>query len=87
MATKQGGGNDSMPKYRATDRGVPVPEDVHKRRKEIREDYAQYVATEDIYYDGAVAYRVGDPVPASNVKRHGYDESGVVERAGEKKES
>lgn len=31
-----------------------------------------YVALRTIYYGGSRAYNVGDPVPADNVKAHGY---------------
>ena len=41
-------------------------------------EYGSYVATEAIYYAGALAYNIGDAVPASNVKAHGYDSLGVV---------
>lgn len=69
-----------MPRYSAADRGVPLPPEVRKHRDALLKDYSQYVATETIYHDGAVAYREDDPVPASNVKLHGYDEAGVVKR-------
>lgn len=75
---------NKMPRYSAADRGVPLPKEVLERREQIRKDYSQYVATETIYYDGAVAYQAGDPVPASNVERHGYDEAGVVKRVDSK---
>lgn len=32
-------------------------------------EYGVYVATEDIRIDGALAFRTGDPVPASHVDR------------------
>jgi hypothetical protein len=44
-------------------------------------EYATYVATEPILVDGARAYNAGDPVPASNVKTHGYLQLGVVRKA------
>jgi len=44
-------------------------------------EYATYVATEPILVDGARAYNVGDPVPASNVEKHGYVQLGVVRKA------
>lgn len=47
--------------------------------RSIAEDYGRWVATEDIYHDGALAYAAGHPVPHSNVERHGYDQQGVVE--------
>lgn len=39
-------------------------------------EYSQWVAARDIYHGTALAYRKGDPVPASNVKAHGYDRTG-----------
>jgi hypothetical protein len=50
----------------------------------IENEYSQYVAVRDIYHDGGLAYRVGDPVPASNVKAHSYDENGLVAKPGTK---
>ena len=43
-------------------------------------EYAAFVATEPILVDGARAYNVGDPVPASNVEKHGYVQLGVVRK-------
>ena len=44
-------------------------------------EYATFVATEPILVDGARAYNVGDPVPASNVERHSYLQQGLVRKA------
>jgi hypothetical protein len=44
-------------------------------------EYATYVATEAILVDGARAYNAGDPVPVSNVEKHGYLQLGVVRKA------
>jgi hypothetical protein len=44
-------------------------------------EYATFVATETILVDGARAYNIGDPVPASNVEAHGYLQLGVVRKA------
>lgn len=52
--------------------------------KAIEDEYSQYVATRDIYHDGGLAYRAGDPVPASNVKAHNYAENGLVAKPGTK---
>ena len=41
-------------------------------------EYGQFVATEQIFYAGALAFNVGDAVPISNVAAHGYDTLGVV---------
>ena len=44
-------------------------------------EYATYVATEPILVDGVRAYSPGDPVPVSNVEKHGYVQLGVVRKA------
>lgn len=51
---------------------------VAARRDERLKEYGQWVATEPIFYDGARAFNEGDPVPAANVRRHGYDKTGQV---------
>jgi hypothetical protein len=51
---------------------------------EQAKEYGQYVATQDIYVGVALAYRQGDPVPASNVERHGYDKNQQVAKVGTK---
>ena len=58
-------------------------EPVAERRAERAKEYGQWVANEAIYVGNALAYNEGDPVPASNVKRHGYDKSGQVRPAKE----
>ena len=45
-------------------------------------EYATYVATETILYDGVRAYNAGDPVPASNVEKHDYLQLGLVRKVG-----
>lgn len=50
----------------------------------LADDYGQYVAKQPIYHDGALAYDTGHPVPASNVKLHGYDKNGLVAKRGTK---
>jgi hypothetical protein len=53
--------------------------------KEIEDDYSQYRAVAPIRSeDGALYYNVGDRVPASNVKLHGYDERGLVAKTSTK---
>lgn len=54
--------------------------------KAIEDDYSQYRAVADIHsQDGAALYyKSGDPVPASNVKIHKYDELGLVAKEGTK---
>lgn len=51
---------------------------VEEFRKAQLDEYGTYVAIEPIDHDGARAYNVGDPVPASNVEAHKYDEQGLV---------
>jgi hypothetical protein len=60
---------------------LEVPEPVVARRFARSEDYSKWVALEQIYYDGGLAYNPGDPVPDTNVQRHHYDEAGLVRRA------
>lgn len=50
----------------------------------VEEDYSQYVAVVPIYFDGVLAYRIGDEVPATNVKRHDYETNGLVKKASTK---
>jgi hypothetical protein len=55
--------------------------DWEARRLEQIEEYSTYVAAEDIdAAPGVRAYNIGDPVPVSNVKLHGYDKTGQVRR-------
>jgi len=41
-------------------------------------EYGTWVAAQDIYVGNACAYRAGDPVPISNVERHGYERNSLV---------
>lgn len=50
----------------------------------LAQEYGQYVATQDIYYDGALAYVAGHAVPATNVEAHGYLDSGQVKKVASK---
>lgn len=43
-------------------------------------EYGQWVAIQPIRHGTALAYLPGDPVPASNVARHKYDETDLVEK-------
>lgn len=52
------------------------------RRAEQIKEWDTFVATAPIDFDLVRAYNVGDPVPASNVERHGYLEAGLVARVG-----
>jgi hypothetical protein len=47
-------------------------------------EYSTWVATQDIHVGNALAYRTGDPVPISNVEKHGYDKQGVVAKTSSK---
>jgi hypothetical protein len=57
---------------------VATPEEVAKLAAAQEEEWGTYMAIEPISYNGVPAYNVGDPVPVSNVKRHKYDEQGLV---------
>ena len=43
------------------------PDEVLRKAQEV--EYSTYVATEVILIDGARAFNVGDPVPASHIER------------------
>lgn len=51
-------------------------------RAEQAKEYGQYVAAQDIHVGYALAYRAGDPVPASNVNANGYLVDGLVAKVG-----
>lgn len=53
-------------------------------RAEQAKEYGQYVAVQDIHVGFALAYRAGDPVPASNVDAHDYLSQGMVAKVGTK---
>ncbi|MCA1570789.1 MAG: hypothetical protein LC798_10830 [Chloroflexi bacterium] len=55
---------------------------IEQRIAEQQVEYSQYVAAQPIDHNGARAYNVGDPVPASNVQRFGYEGSGLVLKVG-----
>lgn len=54
--------------------------EVEDLRKAQQKEYGTYVAVEPIDYEGVRAYNVGDPVPVSNVEKHGYLESNSVKK-------
>ncbi len=67
----------------------PVPKPVEELTAEEleaaqRKEYGQYVAVQTISHHGVRAYNVGDPVPASNVAKHGYDDDGLVAKTSTK---
>lgn len=45
-------------------------------------EYGKYVANQNITFNGALAYRAGQPVPVSNVEKHDYLTLGLVREAG-----
>lgn len=49
-----------------------------EREAEQAKLYGQFVAVEPIYIDGALAFNVGDPVPATHISRGVVDESQVA---------
>lgn len=65
-----------------TDKNIPAPvaspEEVEKLRAALEQDWGTFIAVQPISFNGAPAYNVGDPVPASNVQRHGYEAQGLV---------
>jgi hypothetical protein len=50
----------------------------------IAEEYGQFIAVAPINFDGVLAYQVGAPVPASNVKKYGYLDQGLVAKTNTK---
>lgn len=57
---------------------VSGPATAEEQRRAIETEYGQYVATQAITHDGALAYNVGDAVPAANVEQWGYLDLGLV---------
>ncbi len=58
-----------------------VESDATEEYRAAQEDeWGTYVATAAIDHSGVRAYNVGDPVPVSNVKAHGYADQGLVEK-------
>lgn len=47
-------------------------------RKAQEAEYSAYVATEQIFVGGALAFNVGDPVPKSHVERGVVDKEQVA---------
>lgn len=69
-----GGGTVAIDPHLAA---ILSPEEL-KARQALLDDWSQYVALADIPYGNVFAYRAGDAVPASNVRRWKYDEQGFV---------
>lgn len=49
-----------------------------------RHEYGQYVAAQAIHFGTALAYNPGDAIPASNVERWKYLETGQAIKVGSK---
>jgi hypothetical protein len=47
-------------------------------------EWGTWVATQLITFNGVTAYLPGDPVPSSNVERHGYEKEGLVKKIDSK---
>jgi hypothetical protein len=62
------------------DAPAPAPQTAEDAEQALLDDYSQYVAVHPINHGNARAYNVGDPVPATNVKLHGYDARGLVRK-------
>jgi hypothetical protein len=56
------------------------PRTAEEQRQAINKEYGEFVALAAITHDGALAYNVGDAVPAANVEAWGYLELGLVAR-------
>lgn len=54
-----------------------------EQRAKAEAEYGQFVAAQDITFNGVLAYPAGAPVPVSNVERYGYHEHGLVVTAEE----
>lgn len=62
--------------------------ETEKYAQEQEQEYGTYIAAMNIKLDGSLAYRKGDPIPVSNVKKYGYEDNGlavkVANQAGQK---
>lgn len=66
---------------------VPTPEQPRTAEDALaasEKEYGQYVAAQQIFVGTALAYNAGDPIPASNVERHGYAANGLAIKVGTK---
>jgi hypothetical protein len=64
---------------------VSTDKTAEDHRQAVEAEYGQWVATEQIHIDGALAFDVGHPVPVGHVKKFGLDKSGAVESTTSKK--
>lgn len=51
--------------------------------KAQQDEYGQWVAAQDIHFNGVLAFTAGAQVPASTVARFGYDTHGLVTPAAD----
>lgn len=56
-------------------------EEVEAFRSAQEKEYGQFVAVAPINFGNARAFNIGDPVPASHVKKYGYLEQKLVAKA------
>lgn len=63
---------------------VATPEELATHRKAVESEWGTYVALVPIAYNGVPAYNAGDPVPVSNVEKHGYLDQGLVAKVASK---
>jgi hypothetical protein len=59
---------------------APDPKTVQELREEIDKEWGAWKAATPIFVDGVRAFNPGDHVPVANVKAHGYDKDGLVEK-------
>ena len=57
-----------------------IPPAVLEQQKAVAEEWGTWVATQDIFFNGALAVPKGDSVPKANVEAYRYDELGWVAR-------
>lgn len=55
-----------------------TPPAVLEQQKAQAEEWGTWVATQDIYFGGALAVKEGDSVPKANVEVYQYDKLGWV---------
>ena len=63
---------------------TPDPAGAAEHRAAVAEEYGTFVATRKIHHGKALAYNVGDPVPAANVALWGYADRKMVAKRGTK---
>lgn len=63
---------------------VATAEETTAFRSEQEKEWNTWVAVAPISFNGTPAYNAGDPVPASNVARYGYEADGLVAKVSTK---